>query len=209
MLNSERPFDPATAPLFVSNIAATIALYAAFLIWVVPELLGGIRQRSRATGATQRDRGSYLLVMITMYVGLALSFAAAFVVPAATITWHRIVVFGVGIALMLLGVALRQWAIRTLGQFFTRDVAIRGDQVVIQNGPYRYIRHPAYSGTLLTLLGLGLALTNWMSVVVIMAFGLAGHLYRVRIEEAVLRKALGQPYVDYMRRTRRFIPYIL
>ena len=199
----------ATIPLMVSNPAAAWAFWVAYAIWTVPEFLGGFRQRSGVTGATAHDHGSYFVVVGSMYVGLFIAFLAAFRIPAATITWQRGAVFALGIVLMLLGVVLRWWAIRTLGRFFTRDVATCGDQAVVQNGPYRLIRHPAYSGTLLTVLGVGVALTNWVSIIVAVGFSLAGHLYRVRIEEATLRKALGKPYEEYMRRTRRFIPFVL
>jgi protein-S-isoprenylcysteine O-methyltransferase Ste14 len=199
----------ATVPLVLTNPIAAGTFWIAYVIWAVPEFLGSFRQRSSVTGATTQDRGSYFVVVGSMYVGLFIAFLAAFGVPDATITWLRGAVFAVGVVLMLLGVALRWWAIRMLGRFFTRDVATRGDQVVVQNGPYRFIRHPAYSGTLLTVLGIGVALTNWVSIVAAVAFSLAGHLYRVRIEEAALRKALGKPYEDYMRRTRRFIPFVL
>ena len=143
-----------------------------------------------------------------MFAGLILGLWLAPFVSAATVTWNRVAIYWIGIACMLLGVALRWYAIRTLGRFFTRDVAVRGDQTVVQTGPYRLIRHPAYSGTLLTLLGIGLALTNWASVVAIVGGGLIGHLYRVRVEEDALKRALGQPYEDYMRRTKRFIPFV-
>ncbi len=58
------------------------------------------------------------------------------------------------------------------------------------------------------LLGLGLALTNWASLIIVLATGLIGLLYRVRVEERALADALGQPYVDYMRHTKRLIPLI-
>jgi protein-S-isoprenylcysteine O-methyltransferase Ste14 len=85
---------------------------------------------------------------------------------------------------------------------------VSAGQTVVQAGPYRFIRHPAYSGSLLTVLGLGLALGNWASLAAILAGALAGYTYRVSVEERALREALGQPYLDYMRRTRRFIPFI-
>jgi protein-S-isoprenylcysteine O-methyltransferase Ste14 len=74
--------------------------------------------------------------------------------------------------------------------------------------PSRFIRHPAYSGTLLTILRIGLALTNWLRLIATLGCTLIGHLYRVRVEEAALCKTLGQPYADYMQRTRRFIPFV-
>jgi protein-S-isoprenylcysteine O-methyltransferase Ste14 len=109
---------------------------------------------------------------------------------------------------MLLGVALRWWAILTLGNSFTFDVAVRSTQTVVHAGPYRLVRHPSYSGMLLTLFGVGRALANWSSVVSLLTFGLIGLLYRVWVEERALAEALDQPYVDYMRRTKRFIPFV-
>src|SRR5579871_4039046 len=97
----------------------------------------------------------------------------------------------------------------TLGRYFTFDVAVRAGQPVVQSGPYRFVRHPAYSGTLLSLFGIGVELANVASIVVILAGTLLGLLYRVRVEEKALIEALGQPYVDYMRHTKRFIPFVI
>jgi protein-S-isoprenylcysteine O-methyltransferase Ste14 len=112
------------------------------------------------------------------------------------------------VILILLGVALRWYAIWTLGRYFTRDVAVSADQQVVQTGPYRSIRHPAYSGTFLTMLGVGLAMTNWASLVTLLICVLIGHMYRVSVEEKALIQAIGQPYVEYMHRTRLFIPLV-
>jgi len=78
----------------------------------------------------------------------------------------------------------------------------------VQTGPYRYIRHPAYSGTFLTMLGVGLAMTNWASLMALLLCVFSGHLYRVHVEEKALIRAIGQPYIEYMRHTRRFIPWV-
>jgi len=82
------------------------------------------------------------------------------------------------------------------------------DQQVIQLGPYRYIRHPAYSGTFLTMLGVGLVTTNWASLIVLLLFVFLGHIQRVRVEEKAMIRTIGQPYIEYMRRTKRFIPWV-
>jgi protein-S-isoprenylcysteine O-methyltransferase Ste14 len=95
-----------------------------------------------------------------------------------------------------------------VGRFFTREVAVSVDQPVVQRGPYRWIRHPAYSGTFLTMLGVCLALTNWASLLVLLLCVGLGHVYRVRVEERALTQVIGQPYIEYMRRTKRFIPWL-
>ena len=142
------------------------------------------------------------------WVGLALNFLLAWLFQAAAISWHRTALFATGVTLILLGVALRWYAIWMLGHYFTRDVAVSADQQVVQTGPYRYIRHPAYSGTFLTMLGVGLAMTNWASLVALLMFVLIGHMYRVSVEEKALSRTIGQPYVEYMHGTKRFIPLL-
>jgi len=72
-----------------------------------------------------------------------LAFALSFILPQATILWHRTVVFFVGIALMLAGIAFRFYAMSLLGRFFTYNVAVHAGQTVVEAGPYRYIRHPS------------------------------------------------------------------
>jgi protein-S-isoprenylcysteine O-methyltransferase len=61
---------------------------------------------------------------------------------------------------MLTGIALRWYSVAVLGKYFTFDVAIHSRQVLVDAGPYRYIRHPSYSGALMSLLGFGLTLGN-------------------------------------------------
>ena len=169
-------------PLIYTNAGAAVIFLAACLIWYVPEMIGTIKQTARASrkDASVQDRGSMVILIALQWVGIALNFLLAGFFQAAAISWHRTALFGVGVALMLLGVALRWYAIWTLGRYFTRDVAVSPDQKVVQNGPYRYIRHPAYSGTFLTMVGIGLAMTNWASLLALLIGVLLGHLYRVK-----------------------------
>jgi protein-S-isoprenylcysteine O-methyltransferase Ste14 len=196
-------------PLIFTEHAYTIAFSVVVLIWYLPDRISAFWLRSgRDPSARQVDRGSYFVLIGSIIVGAAIGFPLALDWTVAAIPWLRPQVTMAGFALILLGGGLRWWAILTLGRYFTFDVAVRSAQPVVQSGPYRFVRHPAYSGTLLSLLGIGLALANWASVVAIVAGALIGLRYRVRVEETALIEALGQPYVDYMRHTKRFIPFI-
>lgn len=187
----------------------TIAFAVALAIWSTPERIAAFWLRaSRDPGARTQDRGSFQVVNVSVTVGVVVGFSLAAVWTGAAIPWFRPQVTIAGILIILLGVALRWWAVVTLGRYFTLEVAVRSTQTVVQSGPYRYVRHPAYSAILLSLAGTGLALANWASLVALLAGGLIGLLYRVRVEERVLTEALGKPYVDYMHRTRRFIPFL-
>ncbi len=198
-------------PLIYTNATAAGVFILACLIWVIPELIGNRRKMSGVSrkGATGGDRGSMVVLISLQWIGLVLNFSLAWLWPAAAIRWHPNAIFVLGIIFVLVGVALRWHSIRILGEYFTRDVAVSAGQQVVERGPYRLIRHPAYSGTFLTMLGVGLATTNWASLICLLACVFTGHVYRVRVEEQALSGALGQPYADYMRRTKRFIPWVI
>jgi protein-S-isoprenylcysteine O-methyltransferase Ste14 len=197
-------------PLIYTNAGAAGIFLAACCIWNVPEVVGALKQMAKVSRkeASVKDHGSLGILIGLQWVGLALNFLLAGVFQMAAISWHRTLLFALGITLILLGVALRWYSIWTLGRYFTRDVAVSAGQKIVQNGPYRTIRHPAYSGTFLTMLGVGLVMTNWASLLVLFTCVLLGHLYRVRVEEKALVQAIGQPYLAYMHRTRRFIPFV-
>ena len=197
-------------PLIYTNAGAAVIFLAACLIWNVPEMIGALKQTAKASRkeASVQDRGSMGILIGLQWGGIALNFLLGGLFPAAGISWQRTALFSAGVILILLGVALRWYAIWILGRYFTRDVAVSADQKVVQIGPYRYMRHPAYSGTFLTMLGVGLAMTNWASLVALLTCVFLGHMYRVSVEEKALSQTIGQPYVEYMHRTRRFIPFV-
>ncbi|TAN07904.1 MAG: isoprenylcysteine carboxylmethyltransferase family protein [Rhodanobacteraceae bacterium] len=184
-----------------------LVLDAALILCYAPEWIGTFFQNPEK-GAVRRDRGSYALIMVSMFAGIFLAFFAAFGVPATTIAWQQPSVFWVGIVLMLAGTAFRWYAIKVLGRFFTRSVATREGQYVVETGPYRLIRHPSYTGAMVTILGLGLAMTNWLSLLLVALGTLIGYEYRVRVEERALCEGIGNAYREYMRRTKRFVPFV-
>lgn len=185
-----------------------VVFYVTLAVCYAPELYRSWFRHPEA-GAVNRDRGSHLVVLFAIGTGVFLAiFVANARLPYTQFTWHPRGVFWLGIALMLAGFAFRHYAIHVLGRFFTHTVATRPGQYVVDTGPYRLIRHPSYSGSLLTFVGLGLAMGNWASLVLLMLGAGIGYAYRVRIEEHALCADLGQPYRDYMQRTRRFVPHV-
>jgi len=86
------------------------------------------------------------------------------------------------------------------------NVAIAADHRLIDTGPYRYLRHPSYTGALLAFLGLGLCMGNWASMLVMIVPIFLVFLRRMNVEEAALLKGLGEPYREYMLRTKRLVP---
>jgi protein-S-isoprenylcysteine O-methyltransferase Ste14 len=198
-------------PLFTHNLLDLGVLLVSFLIWRVLEVSVDIRTFKRLRAGIQRqDKGSHVVVLCLIVFGLLVGVLLASKVPATAISSASVFLFWLGILLMYAGIALRLYAIIVLGAFFTTMVAVAAEQTVIEAGPYRLIRHPSYTGFLITLLGFGLSLTNnWLSLLVMMGCALLGFSYRIHVEERVLQEHLGQRYQEYMRRTKRLIPFVL
>jgi protein-S-isoprenylcysteine O-methyltransferase Ste14 len=176
-------------------------------VWVLGEVAVRVRSLFR-TGAEARDRGSFLALLASLLVGLGLGTALAASVPGAAVREGHDAVVYAALTVMAAGLALRFTAVIVLGRFFTVVVMVGGDQHVVESGPYRWLRHPSYTGLLLIIAGFLLASTaNWLALVGIVPV-LAGVLYRIRVEERALAEELGEPYRAYMRRTRRLVPYI-
>ncbi|HEU5379763.1 MAG TPA: isoprenylcysteine carboxylmethyltransferase family protein [Ktedonobacteraceae bacterium] len=194
-------------PLVYTNIVYASIFGGILLIWSTSELAGPARWHGN-DGAKKRDRGSLLVATLSGLLGLLFFFLLPLLCPVTTITWRQPLVFCAGIVLILLGSSLRWYAISTLGRFFTGSVVIQAGQRVIQHGPYRYMRHPSYTGILVVVAGIGLMMTNWASLCSITLGLLVGLLYRISVEERVLKQELGQPYEEYMRHTRRLLPFI-
>ena len=112
----------------------------------------------------------------------------------------------VGVVLLVLGYAIRGAAILTLGKYFTGLVVIKSDHQFIRTGLYKHLRHPAYTGTLLAHLGLGLSFANWFSLGLSSIPFVIVALYRMRVEEQALEGAFGAEYVAHAKATKRLIP---
>ena len=195
-------------PLFVSNHVASFAFAAAYIIWFLPELISSFTKNA-GRNAQLNDRNSKFAVIGGIWIGAFIGFWCAFAVRQFAISWGRTFLFAAGIILILAGAAFRRYAVSVLGKYFTLQVAIQPEQTVVENGPYRLIRHPSYTGSLMSLLGLGLVLSNWLSLIAILLFTILGYSYRIWVEETALVNALGEPYREYMKRTKRIIPFIL
>ncbi len=160
------------------------------------------RSKSHTSG---KDR----LTLPLLWAVIALSITAGLYLrglfPEAAFS-HRRTCYLVGLALFLLGLVVRWVAIIHLGRFFTVNVAIADDHQLITTGPYRYVRHPSYTGTLLIFLGFGLCTLNYFSLAAIFLPIAAAFLWRMHVEETALRGAFGKTYDLYASQTRRLIP---
>jgi protein-S-isoprenylcysteine O-methyltransferase Ste14 len=182
-----------------------LAVYVTCAVWAGVDL-AVIIVRGRKSDASA-DRGSLGLILIAIVVAVVIGNVTARL-GALRLPGTGVEQGLVGIPFMWVGMALRWWAMLTLGRFFNPLVTIRHDHRVIRSGPYARIRHPAYAGSLITLVGLGVALGSWAGLIGMVLVLFLGFWLRMSREEEALTAALGQEYRDYMAQTKRLIPGI-
>jgi len=159
-------------------------------------------------GATRIGGGGRRLAILpTMAAAIAAVYLAPQLAPQATIR-PGVAAFVAGVVIMLGGLVLRGWSIKTLGEYFTGRVMVSANQPVITTGPYRVLRHPSYTGFLLACAGYGLASANWASLAIMVLLPLAVFFWRIRAEENALLATLGDRYRCYADRHKRLIPYV-
>lgn len=171
--------------------------------WALLELGVRLRESVHGKGRRARDRGTHILVALTL--GAAIGTAAA-AQPAQSLPTSA-PSQGLGIGVMWLGVALRAWAIAALGASFRTTVEVEPGQAVTSTGPYRSVRHPSYTGLLLTVAGLGIARGALVSLAICVLLLLPALIWRIRVEEAELERVLGEAYRAYeSNTTARLVP---
>ena len=142
-----------------------------------------------------------IAVSITAGVLVAQSFQGAALPHGQMLATASVILF-------VTGIILRWWAIITLGRFFSVDVTIEKDHELVEQGPFRIVRHPSYTGVLLAFLGLALSLRNWAALVIMLVPIGAAFIHRMNVEEDALSRALGSRYAEYIKRTKRLVPFV-
>jgi len=192
-------------PYFDTSHAAGALLLIAVLGWAMIEIShqGNSRPGAIAVGGAGRRFAAWPFLIAAS----AALYLAPHVVPAAAIR-PGAAAFAVGFVIVLAGLVLRGWSIKTLGAYFTGSVAVSSDQPVITAGPYRVLRHPSYTGLLLIMTGVGLASANWVGAAGMAVLTLAGLLWRIQAEERALLVTLGAPYRAYAAHHKRLVPLV-
>jgi protein-S-isoprenylcysteine O-methyltransferase len=175
------------------------------LLYFLSEMGLQIFKRAKSGAGRTEDGGSLAVLWLVITASMFLAFRIQFSVPQTRWPWLPWV-NDLGIALTLVGLAIRWYSIIYLGRYFTVNVAIATDHKLIDTGPYRTVRHPSYSGALLAFLGLAVCMQNWAALLILITGTTAAFLYRMRVEERALTGAFGDRYRQYQQRTARLIP---
>ncbi|GAB0154844.1 protein-S-isoprenylcysteine O-methyltransferase [Chryseobacterium sp. Alg-005] len=185
--------------------ALNIIFYISMAVWLLSEII--YKRKLRSEEKDQKKDSSTLSILwivIILSIAAAVSISYIFKFPITPKSW----IFYTGEAFILLGIIFRLIIIRSLGRYFTVDVAIRENHKIKKEGFYKYLRHPSYAFSLLTFLGLGLFLNNWLSLVFAFVPPFLAFNYRMKVEEEALIDEFGDEYIQYRRSTKKILPFI-
>jgi protein-S-isoprenylcysteine O-methyltransferase Ste14 len=182
-----------------------VALWVTVGIWVAFELILIKRDGSRDKGSTDQDHGTRIVNALAAQGAIVLGAVAATAVPQLRMPSHDWLT-GFGLLVMWSGLAIRVWAVVTLGQAFRTTVEVDEHQTVNAEGPYKWVRHPSYSGLILIVTGFGIAIGNWLSLAICAVLPIIAVIRRIRIEEDEMIRVLGLEYEAYCKGRKRLVP---
>ncbi|MFC5179941.1 methyltransferase family protein [Actinomadura harenae] len=181
--------------------------YAALIVWLAGEVGLRVVEMRKAGTVRVSEHGTLGLFVVLGVGGTVVGAAVGRAVPS--LDWHvGSAVYLVAAAVMLAGLVIRFWAIVTLGKFFRSSVHVQEGHEVVSDGPYRFVRHPSYTGLMLLFIGASLTFGNALAVVIFLVCVSIATLVRIRVEERVLSAELGEAYREFARTRARLVPYV-
>ena len=158
---------------------------------------------------SRKDEGILFAIVLRLAGFILFVVTIAYLVAPTSVQWAMIAIPGpirwIGAVSGILSSILMYWTLNSLGKNLTDTVVTRSNATLVTDGPYRWVRHPFYFTTALVMASVTILTANWLiglGCIVVLAM-LA---IRTPKEEQALIDRFGQPYLDYMARTGRFIP---
>ncbi len=171
----------------------------------VPTVKRSRRERIKA----MRQEGAYVFLCIVLATYGNLIVAALYLLNPLWIAWSYLglplALRTVGLIASILSLPYLYWVGRTLANYYSYTVEIQKGHKLVTTGPYKRVRHPLYTGTLLFMIGQMLVADNWLFLLLLLLM-IPGFYVRVKNEEQMLIEEFGDEYRDYMKRTGRLVP---
>src|SRR6266581_6141280 len=185
----------------LSSLLETVIFWVILLgVFVTDGIFVRRHEGFKEKGKRKKELFSPLVLLAWLSAAILIGYARIGVLP----NW----LFYPGEILFVVGTAFALWSYSLLGRYASGSVQVLPDHKVIEDGPYRYIRHPGYLGFIVAYIGFGLALQSWVALLAMLIVAGSFFAYRTRIEEEFMVAELGDSYAKYMKRTKRFLPFI-
>jgi protein-S-isoprenylcysteine O-methyltransferase Ste14 len=199
--------------LFVALPGYGVGAVVVLLLYVIQsEIRFGTKARTMSAGPA--DRGSTLAVSLAAAVptlGFVLAMKARGSSAVAPLpSWPlpgMPAIAWVGVGIGASGLILRLWSVLTLRDRYTRTLLTEAGQAMERGGPYRFVRHPGYLGSLLCLNGIAMASGDRLTLIASLAATLAAYAYRIHVEDAMLVAQFGASYRTYCREVGALMPF--
>ncbi|MDP3879070.1 MAG: isoprenylcysteine carboxylmethyltransferase family protein [Dehalococcoidales bacterium] len=186
-------------------MSVAFAFIASGFVWLSFELWLNFRDRARVDATEDKSSGLHLFSLLIAALVICVIIQQTDLPRIPIGQDHR---YLIGTSVVLAGAVLRWWAFWSLGKYFRTVLAIQDGQKVVDRGPYRFIRHPAYTGALLAFTGFGLGLGIWAGLAVILALSFLGYHRRIKLEEQLMITCFQAEYLRFMEKTKKLIPFI-
>lgn len=154
----------------------------------------------------ESDKKSILIILIMS--SLSVIFSVVEWAYATDTTYSSLWLTSIGLVMLISGIGIRIWAIRTLGRHFTATVTLKNDHQFISTGPYRLVRHPSYLGAFMAIVGCPVFLNALWATLFSFIFMTIAYVIRITVEEKMLTSYFGRSYEKYKRNTKMIIPFI-
>lgn len=175
--------------------------------WFASEIYFAIALKSKKNEEKKSDKSTLSILWIVISLSIFISIFFSFSTTKFRIANSEWIQY-LGLFLICTGILFRFVIVKSLGKFFTVDVTIRAEHQLKKDGFYAIIRHPSYFLSLITFLGLGIFLNNWVGLAIAFIPTLIAFIYRIKIEEDALINHFGKEYLNYKKNTKKIIPYI-
>jgi len=162
-----------------------------------------LRARRQTIAGTVRENVT-LRLFIWIGTVMLVGSMAEYLLSRRTISWPF---FASGWAVALFSFYLRRRAIAALGRFWSLHVEIRDTHELVREGPFRWVRHPAYFSMVLEILSLALLMRSWWTTAIVFAAFIPTLIARIHIEEKALIEKFGDSYRQYRREVPAILPY--
>ena len=178
-----------------------------WIAWLVYWRLSAADVKPAIRRESKWSRASYIIPIVVASILLSVPPIAGggflfsrFLPPGIDAYWP-------GVILIAAGLGFSAWARQRLGRNWSGTVQVKQDHQLIRDGPYRFVRHPIYTGILVAFLGTAVVVGHWCGILaVLIAFG--SFLRKLTLEEHFMRETFGSAYEEYRARTAALIPYL-